>query len=95
MGILIILGVIKRNVDVAALWSPTSIHYQEYVTLTMSREEFKTICRCITFDDVDTCTEEDSKFHKMQYIFSQFENNIRNAFEPHSHTCVDETLYAF
>ena len=65
------------------------------VTLTMPRAKFQTISRYITFDDIETRTREDSKFHKMQHIFSQFQKNILNAMEPNTHTGVDETLYVF
>ena len=70
MGILIILGVTKkRNVDISEIWCPDSMHYFEYVTLTMPRTRFQTINRFITFDDVEKRTRDDSKFHKMQHIF--------------------------
>ena len=66
IGTLLFLGVTKkRNVDVAEIWSSTSTHYLEYVTLIMPRS-------------VDKRTGEDSKFHMMEYVFSLFANNIRN-----------------
>lgn len=96
IGILILLGVTKkRNVDIDQIWSPSSMHYLEYVSLVMSRSRFQIISRYLTFDDVNERTTTMSKFHKMQYIFSEFQRKISTAFEPHTHVCVDETLYAF
>ena len=83
IGVLLILGVTKkRNVDISEIWSPNSTHYLDYVTLTMSRTHFQTISRYITFDDVDTRTREDSKFHKMQHIFSQFQKTYVMLWNP-------------
>ncbi len=96
IGILIILGLTKkRNIDVDQIWSPSSIHYFEYVTLIMSRNRYQIISRYLTFDYVDASTASTSKFRKMQYIFSEFQQKCSALFEPHSHVCIDETLYAF
>lgn len=96
ISILLILGVTKkRNVMIQEIWSPTSLHYQEFVTLIMSRNRFQQLCRFLTFDDVDGRRPTDSKFRKMKFLFSLFQEKIRTAFEPDSHVTIDETLYAF
>ena len=96
ISIVLILGVTKkRNVMIQEIWSPTSVHYQEFVTLIMSRNRFQQLSRYLAFDNVDTRRPSDTKFRKMENVFSQFQNNIRTAFEPDSHVTIDETLYAF
>ena len=97
IGILLILGITKKeNVDITEIWSPNSMNYLDYVTLTMPRTKFQNISRYITFDDIETRGREDSKFHKMQqHIFYQVQKKIVNATKSNTHTCVDETLYAF
>lgn len=95
-GLLLLFGVTKkRKVDIAEIWKRTSIHYLEIAALAMPRDRFMQISRFITFDDVSCRTLNGGKFYKMDYIFQEFKNNIRTAYEPGSHVCVDETLYSF
>lgn len=63
---ILILGVTKRNVMVEEIWSPTSLHYQEFVQLIMSRNRFKQLSRYLTFDYVEGREPTDSKFRKMK-----------------------------
>ena len=44
----------------------------------MSGKYFQVTDRYVTFDDVDPCTMEDSKCHKMQHISSKFQQSISN-----------------
>lgn len=98
IAISILLGLTKkRNVDISEIWNPSSCHYMDFCTLVMSRDRYKLISRFITFDDIEKRTNHTShdKFYKMRIVFERFRSKIRTAFEPYSHLCVDEELYAF
>ena len=96
MGNLIILEVTKKqNFNITEIWSPNSMQYLDFVTLTIPTTKFQIISRYITFDRIETYTGKDSKFQNMQHIFSHFQKDMLKAKKPYTHTCVDETLYAF
>ena len=96
LGLLLLFGVMKRShIEVSHLWSPDSIHYSSFATATMSRDRFKILSACISFDDASTREarkKENKKFYKISEIFEMFRLNIKEAFTPGHHLCVDETL---
>ena len=61
----------KRNIEIAEIWSSKSVHYLDYCALAMSRERYQLLSRHITFDDValrgsnTDCGENQDKFFKM------------------------------
>ena len=98
-GLLLLFGVLKKSrVAISEIWAEDSkenIHHCSYATSTMSRDRFKIISCCISFDNIQTREERkvnDPKFFKMREIFDLFRQNIKQAFEPGYYLCVDETL---
>jgi hypothetical protein len=95
-GLLLLFGVLnKRDVEISEIWSETSLHHCYLATATMSRDRFKVLSCCISFDDMATREERkkfDNKFYKFSEIFEKFRENIKDAYVPGFHLCIDETL---
>ena len=98
-GLLLLFGALKKtNVDINELWSEDGVDNVQncyYATATMSRQRFKTISCCISFDEMETREQRkinDPKFFKMRYVFNIFKKNIQEAFVPGYYLCIDETL---
>ena len=101
IGILAMLGVLKKkDVELSEIWQDgsDSVNRIQIINATMSRERFKFLSRYITFDDVH-CREEhvvtDPKFFKFREVHDHIRKKCTTAYEPGSHTCVDEELYPF
>ena len=99
IGLLLIFGVTrKRDVCINEIWNTDSLHHLFLANATMTRERFKEITSNILFDDLKTRnlrSVTDETFFKFSEIFSEFQDNLRNVYEPGRQMCVDETLYAF
>ena len=100
-GTLILLGVLKkRDVGIFQLFSneEDNIHRVHYVNATFSRERFRMLSRYLTFDNPQDRRQRaqlQGKYFKMADVFSNFSNQIRIAYEPSAHLCIDECLYPF
>jgi hypothetical protein len=84
IGLLLLFGVLKKNnVAIEDLWSEdnsSNIHSCYWAKATMSRDRFKVISRCITFDEIESREVRknmDLKFYKMRSLFEMFRENIR------------------
>ena len=99
IGLLLLFGAMKKNdVEIHEMWSSDSINHSFHATSCMSRDRFKLISSCIYFDDYNTREKRKhfyKKFYKMIEIFSMFRENIRFAYDPVPHLCIDETLYSY
>ena len=96
IGILLLLGFLKKgHVDVNKIWSNESLHFCYMASATMSRDRFRILSVCITFDDLDTREERkqfDRKFYKMKSVFDLFRENVKKLIVPGRDLCIDETL---
>lgn len=100
-GTLLLLGVLKkRDVDTSELFKDgeDNIHRVHHVVTTFSRERFRMLSRYLTFDNPENRQERgktQGKFFKIADVFSSFSSQVRLAYEPGTHLCIDECLYPF
>lgn len=97
IGLLLLFGITDKNrFPIDELWSPNALHFSQFASAAMPRKKFQLISKNITFDDMRTREQRSkNKFHKMEEIFNQFKNNIKNLCQPSSSLTVDEELYPF
>lgn len=97
-GLLLLIGTYKSSrTNIQKLWDNSRGNGLESCYLTMSRNRFSFLLRCLRFDDIRdrASRREFDKFAPIRNVFEIINNNFSKYFIPSEYLTVDEQLLAF
>ena len=97
IGLLFLMGLLGKNkLNMRQLWENSPIQAPIFKA-TMSRDRFETILSVLRFDNQSTreIRRERDKFAAIRDIWTLFQNNCKNNFQPYEYVTIDEQLLGF